>query len=96
MKLAPSQATLIRDGKEVVVPISEVKAGDIFAVKAGGIIYSDGIVIEGTGAVNESALTGESIWFDDPPEIPFPPQPPAAQAVECEARRVGEDTTLQR
>lgn len=97
MKLAPSQATLIRDGKEVVVPISEVKAGDIFAVKAGENIPVDGIVIEGTGAVNESALTGESIPVDKSAGDTVSAATTSSSGyLKCEARRVGEDTTLSR
>ncbi len=97
MKLAPSQATLIRDGKEVVVPISEVKAGDIFAVKAGENIPVDGVVIEGTGAVNESALTGESIPVDKSAGDTVSAATTSSSGyLKCEARRVGEDTTLSR
>ncbi len=97
MKLAPSQATLIRDGKEVVVPISEVKAGDIFAVKAGENIPVDGIVIDGTGAVNESALTGESIPVDKSVGDTVSAATVSSSGyLKCEAKRVGEDTTLSR
>ncbi len=97
MKLAPSQATLIRDGKEVVVPISEVKAGDIFAVKAGENIPVDGVVIEGTGAVNESALTGESIPVDKSAGDTVSAATTSSSGyLKCEAKRVGEDTTLSR
>jgi len=97
MKLAPSQATLIRDGKEVIVPISEVKAGDIFAVKAGENIPVDGVVVEGTGAVNESALTGESIPVDKSAGDTVSAATVSSSGyLKCEARRVGEDTTLSR
>ena len=61
MKLAPQTATVIRDGKEVEVPVEEVQAGDIFTVRPGENIAVDGIVIEGSSAVNEASLTGESI-----------------------------------
>ena len=64
MKLAPQTATLLRGGKEVEVPISEVRKGDIFIVRPGGSIPVDGTVLEGESAVNESALTGESIPVD--------------------------------
>ena len=95
MKLAPSQATLVRDGKEVVVPISEVKAGDIFAVKAGENIPVDGVVIDGTGAVNESALTGESIPVDKSAGDTVSAATTSSSGyLKCEAMRVGEDTTL--
>lgn len=97
MKLAPSQATLIRDGKEVIVPISEVKAGDIFAVKAGENIPVDGVVIEGSGAVNESALTGESIPVDKSAGDTVSAATVSSSGyLKCEAKRVGEDTTLSR
>ncbi len=97
MKLAPSQATLIRDGKEVVVPISEVKAGDIFVVKAGENIPVDGVVVEGTGAVNESALTGESIPVDKSVGDTVSAATTSSSGyLKCEAKRVGEDTTLSR
>ncbi|MCQ2574184.1 MAG: heavy metal translocating P-type ATPase [Treponema sp.] len=61
MKLAPQTATVIRDGKEVEVPVEDVQAGDIFTVRPGENIAVDGIVVEGTSAVNEASLTGESI-----------------------------------
>ncbi|MCQ2614128.1 MAG: heavy metal translocating P-type ATPase, partial [Treponemataceae bacterium] len=61
MKLAPQTATLMRDGKEVEVPVEDVQAGDIFTVRPGENIAVDGIVVEGTSAVNEASLTGESI-----------------------------------
>lgn len=95
IKLAPKNATIIKDGKEIEVPISLVQKGSIFAVKAGESIPVDGIVIEGTAAVDESALTGESIPVDKA-------QGDAVSAatitksgyIKCEATRVGEDTTL--
>lgn len=61
MKLAPKTATVVRDGKEEVVSVDQVRKGDIFVVKPGENIPVDGVVVEGTSAVNESALTGESI-----------------------------------
>jgi Cu2+-exporting ATPase len=95
MKLAPKTATVIRDGKEQLVPIEQVKIGDRFAVRAGENIPVDGIVVEGNGAVNESALTGESIPVDKNAGDTIP----AATTNEsgymvCEATRVGRDTTL--
>jgi len=97
MKLAPSQATLIRDGKEVIVPISDVKAGDIFVVKAGENIPVDGVVVEGSGAINESALTGESIPVDKSAGDTVSAATVSSSGyLKCEARRVGEDTTLSR
>ena len=64
MKLAPKTAVLIRDGAEVTVPVEQVQTGDIFAVRPGESIPVDGVIVEGSGAVNESALTGESIPVD--------------------------------
>ena len=95
MKLAPQSATLLRDGKEVTVPVSQVKKGDVFVVRPGENIPVDGVVLEGSGAVNEAALTGESIPVDKAPGDTVS----AATAnqsgyLRCEATRVGEDTTL--
>lgn len=95
MKLAPKTAVVIRNGKEETVPISSVKKGDIFVVKPGESIPSDGLVIEGESAVNESALTGESV----PVDKAVGSQVSAATInqsgyLKCEATRVGEDTTL--
>lgn len=95
MKLAPKKATVLRDGVETEVSIEQVRKGDIFVVRPGENIPVDGIVLEGSSAVNESALTGESI----------PADKAAGDAVsaatinqsgflKCEATRVGEDTTL--
>lgn len=95
MKLAPETACVIRNGKEETVPASEVVKGDIFIVKSGESIPVDGIVRNGSGAVNESALTGESI----PVDKNIGDRVSAASVnqsgyLECEALRVGEDTTL--
>lgn len=95
MKLAPQTATLLRDGGEVTVPISEVKSGDIFVVRAGESIPTDGIVIDGESAVNEAALTGESIPVDKAPGDSVSAATINAQGfLTCQATRVGEDTTL--
>ena len=95
MKLAPKTATLLRDGSEVVVPIEQVQKGDIFVVRPGENVPVDGIVLEGTSAVNESALTGESIPVDkaegDKVSAATTNQ---SGFLRCEATRVGEDTTL--
>ena len=95
MKLAPKTATLLRDGAEVTVPIEQVQKGDIFVVRPGENIPVDGIVLEGTSAVNESALTGESIPVDkaagDKVSAATTNQ---SGFLKCEATRVGEDTTL--
>ena len=95
MKLAPKTATLLRDGAEVTVPIEQVQKGDIFVVRPGENIPVDGVVLEGSSAVNESALTGESI----PVDKAAGDKVSAATAnqsgfLRCEATRVGEDTTL--
>lgn len=95
MKLAPKTAAVVREGKEVEVPVEQVRTGDIFVVRPGENIPVDGIVIEGSSAVNESALTGESIPVDKEPGD----QVSAATVnhsgfIRCEATRVGEDTTL--
>ena len=95
MKLAPKTATVIRNGVEEVVSIEQVRKGDIFVVKPGENIPVDGIVLEGTSAVNESALTGESIPVDknigDSVSAATLNQ---SGYLRCEASRVGEDTTL--
>ena len=95
MKLAPKTAVLVREGKETEVGIEEVRIGDRFAVRPGESIPVDGRILEGTSAVNESALTGESIPVDKGPGDPV-----SAATINqsgyllCEATRVGEDTTL--
>ena len=95
MKLAPDTATLMREGKEVTVPIEEVAVGDIFVVRPGESIPVDGIIVRGTGAVNESALTGESIPVDKNPGDPVSAATiNQAGYLECRATHVGEDTAL--
>ena len=95
MKLAPKTATLVRDGAEVTVAIADVQRGDVFVVRPGENIPVDGVVLEGTSAVNESALTGESIPVDkavgDKVSAATTNQ---SGFLRCEATRVGEDTTL--
>ena len=95
MKLAPKTARLIVDGQEKTLPIEQVKKGDIFIVRPGENIPVDGIIIEGESAVDESALTGESIPVDktvgDAVSAATVNQ---AGFIRCEATRVGEDTTL--
>ena len=95
MKLAPQTATLIRDGREVAVPIGEVRQGDLFAVRPGENIPVDGIVVSGSSAVNESALTGESIPVDKT-EGDSVSAATVNQSgfLQCRATRVGQDTTL--
>ena len=95
MKLAPKTATVIRNGSEEVVSIEQVRKGDIFAVKPGENIPVDGIVLEGTSAVNESALTGESIPVDkNAGDAVSASTLNQSGYLRCEASRVGEDTTL--
>ena len=95
MKLAPKTATLVRDGAEVTVAIADVQKGDVFVVRPGENIPVDGVVLEGTSAVNESALTGESIPVDkavgDKVSAATTNQ---SGFLRCEATRVCEDTTL--
>ncbi len=95
MKLAPKTATVIRDGTEQVIPAEQVNKGDIFVVKPGENIPVDGIVTEGTSAVNEAALTGESIPVDKAVgERVSAATINQSGYLKCEASRVGEDTTL--
>ncbi|MBO5230724.1 MAG: heavy metal translocating P-type ATPase [Clostridia bacterium] len=95
MKLAPKTATIIKDGKEIEVPVSQVQKGSVFAVKAGESIPVDGVVIEGTAAVDESALTGESIPVDKAHgDAVSAATINKSGYIICEATRVGEDTTL--
>ncbi|MCD8357305.1 MAG: heavy metal translocating P-type ATPase [Clostridia bacterium] len=95
MKLAPKTAVILQNGKEMEVSIDQVKKGDIFVVRPGENIPVDGFVLEGSSAVNESALTGESIPVDksvgDPVSAATLNQ---SGFIKCEASRVGEDTTL--
>lgn len=95
MKLAPKTAVLLRDGKEVLVQIDEVKAGDMFVVRPGENIPVDGVVIKGESAVNESALTGESIPVEKSPGNTVSAATINTSGyLECKATRVGQDTTL--
>ncbi len=95
MKLAPETARIMRDGKEETVPVAQVKKGDIFVVRPGENIPVDGIIIDGTTAVDESALTGESIPADKKPgDTVSAATINSSGFIRCEASRVGEDTTL--
>ena len=95
MKLAPKTAVIVRDGEEVEVSIDQVRKGDIFVVRPGENIPVDGIVLEGSSAVNESALTGESIPVDKKPgDAVSAATLNHSGFIRCEATRVGEDTTL--
>ena len=95
MELAPKTANIIKDGKEQSVPVERVQKGDIFVVRPGESIPVDGTVIEGTSAVDESALTGESLPVDKQ-EGSFVSAGTVNRSgfIRCEASRVGEDTTL--
>ena len=95
MKLAPKTATLLRNGQEVKVPIEQVQSGDIFVVRPGENIPVDGVVEEGSSAVNESALTGESIPVDkEAGDSVSAATLNQSGFLRCRATRVGEDTTL--
>ncbi|MBR4404437.1 MAG: heavy metal translocating P-type ATPase [Clostridiales bacterium] len=95
LNLQPKTAVLIRDGEEVAVPVEDVKVGDIYAVRPGGSIPVDGRIIEGECAVNESALTGESVPVDKKTGDRISAGTINSSGyVRCRAEKVGEDTTL--
>ena len=95
MKLAPKTAVVERNGQEVTVPIEQVKKGDIFLVRPGENVPVDGVILEGTSALNEAALTGESIPVDKKPgDAVSAATLNQSGFIRCEATRVGEDTTL--
>ena len=95
MKLASKTAVVVRDGQESTVPIEQVRKGDIFVVRPGENIPVDGVILEGNSAVNESALTGESIPVDkNPGDAVSAATVNQSGFIRCEATRVGEDTTL--
>ncbi len=95
MKLAPKTAVVERNGQEVTVPIEQVKKGDIFLVRPGENVPVDGVILEGTSALNEAALTGESIPVDKKPgDVVSAATLNQSGFIRCEATRVGEDTTL--
>ena len=97
MKLAPETATVIRDGAEMTVPIDDVREGDIFTVRPGENIPVDGIILEGSSAVNEAALTGESIPVDkEEGDSVSSATLNQSGFLKCRATRVGEDTSLAR
>ena len=95
MNLAPKTAVIVRDGSEITVPIDQVKKGDIFVVRPGENIPVDGVILEGSSAIDESALTGESIPVDKT-EGDSVSAATVNQSgfIRCEAVKVGEDTTL--
>ncbi|MBQ9617081.1 MAG: cadmium-translocating P-type ATPase, partial [Oscillibacter sp.] len=95
MKLAPQTAFVVRDGAETEVPIEQVQTGDIFTVRPGQHIPVDGVVIEGGGAVDEAALTGESVPVDKTPgDAVSAATVNRSGFLKCRATRVGENTTL--
>ena len=95
MSLAPRTASVLRDGREVEVPVEQVQQGDEFAVRPGESIPVDGVVLEGSSAVNESALTGESIPVDKAPGDGVSAATVNQSGyLRCRATRVGQDTTL--
>ena len=95
MELAPKTATVERDGAEVTVPVEQVQTGDVFVVRPGERIPVDGVVLAGTSAVNEAALTGESIPADKAPGAAVSAATVNQSGfLKCRATRVGEDTTL--
>lgn len=95
IRLSPQNAVVIRDGEEVQIPVQAVNTGDIFIVRPGESIPVDGVIKKGTSAVNESALTGESIPVDKSPgDTVSAATINQSGFIECQATRVGEDTTL--
>ena len=95
MKLAPQTATVIRDGKETAIPVEELKKGDVFVVRSGESIPADGVVVEGSGTVNEAALTGESMPVDKTEgDTVSAATINTLGFIRCEATGVGEDTAL--
>ena len=95
MRLAPKTATLLRDGKEQTVPIEQVRIGDLFTVRPGESVPVDGEVVSGTSAIDESALTGESVPVDKAPgDAVSAATVNRSGFLTCRATRVGEDTTL--
>ena len=95
MKLSPKVATLVKDGKELVVPIEDVNVGDVFVVRPGQSLPVDGIVLEGSGAFDESALTGESLAVDKKAGDKVTGGTlNQAGFLKCRATRVGQDTTI--
>ena len=95
MKLAPKTAAVVRDGQEMTVPVEQVQKDDVFVVRPGESIPVDGVVLEGTSAVNESALTGESVPADKTPgDAVSAATVNQSGFLRCRATRVGEDTTL--
>ena len=95
MKLSPKTATVLKNGKETVIPIEELKKGDVFIVKSGETIPTDAVVIEGSASVNESSLTGESLPVEkEVGSSVYSATLNTSGYIKCEATAVGEDTSL--
>ena len=95
MRMTPKTATILKDGAEAVVPVLQVRKGDVFVVRPGENIPVDGRILEGSSAINESALTGESIPVDKGEgDVVSAATVNQSGFIRCEATRVGEDTTL--
>ena len=95
LKLSPQTATVVRNGKEETIPIAQVRKGDVFTVRPGETVPVDGIILEGESALNEAALTGESIPVDKAVgDLVSAATLNQSGFLRCEATRVGEDTTL--
>ena len=95
LRLSPKEATVLREGKEQTIPVQEVQIGDIYILRAGDIVPVDGVVLEGVSAVNEAALTGESIPVDKAAGDSISAGTINSNGfLSCKATRVGEDTTL--
>lgn len=95
MSLAPDNAVILKDGKEIEIPVSELKEGDIFVVKPGSSIPCDGVILEGHSSVNESAITGESIPVDKQiGDTVTAATTNLSGFIQCKSTRVGENTTL--
>ncbi len=95
MDLSPKTATVIRDGKEIVIPAADLKVGDVFVVRPGDSIPTDGVVLEGVSAVDESALTGESIPVDKAVGDRLSGATVNSSGfLKCRAEKVGEDTAI--
>ena len=95
MELAPDEATVIRGGERITVPASELRVGDVFAVRPGDKIPADGVVLSGSSSLDESALTGESVYVDKAPgDAVSTATINVSGYLECEATKVGEDTAL--
>ena len=95
MELSPDEATVIRDGKQITIPSAELRVGDVFVVRPGDKIPADGVVVEGASSLDESAMTGESVYVDKAPgDSVSTATINISGFLKCEAKKVGEDTVL--